>query len=171
MDVLIFCVSVQFRKFFGLKPHTSFESMNPDPKVAAGLRSLYEEPDRVELYTGLIAEAAKPPMESGGPLSGVGVGICPTYTISRAILSDAVALVRGDRFYTIDYTPKNLTNWGYSEVDKDYTVEQGCSFYKLFLRAFPNHFLPNSIYGELFWLPTSCFASLFADIDHQRICP
>ena len=50
------------------------------------------------------------------------------------MLSDAVALVRGDRFYTvscsilklgaifhadvlqIDYHPKNLTNWGYAEV-------------------------------------------------------
>jgi hypothetical protein len=30
-----------------------------------------------------------------------GVGITPTYTISRAVLSDAVALVRGDRFYTV----------------------------------------------------------------------
>jgi hypothetical protein len=30
-----------------------------------------------------------------------GVGIAPTYTISRAVLSDAVALVRGDRFYTV----------------------------------------------------------------------
>lgn len=30
-----------------------------------------------------------------------GVGIAPTYTISRVILSDAVCLVRGDRFYTV----------------------------------------------------------------------
>jgi hypothetical protein len=30
-----------------------------------------------------------------------GVGIAPTYTISRTVLSDAVALVRGDRFYTV----------------------------------------------------------------------
>ena len=27
-------------------------------------------------------------------------------------------------------------------------VEQGCVFYKLFLRAFPNHFKPNSIYAH-----------------------
>lgn len=84
--------------------------------------------------------------EDGGP---VGVGISPTYTISRAILSDAVALVRGDRFYTLDYTPKNLTNWGYSEVQYNFGVEQGCCFYKLFLRAFPNHFKPNSIYARM----------------------
>nr|POE59028.1 linoleate 10r-lipoxygenase [Quercus suber]POE59031.1 linoleate 10r-lipoxygenase [Quercus suber] len=139
----------EFRKFFGLQPHQTFESINPDPKVAAQMRHLYEEPDRVELYTGLVAESAKQPMQSGGPLSDVGVGICPTHSTSRAILSDAVALVRGDRFYTIDYSPKNLTNWGYSEVQYDFSVEQGCSFYKLVLRAFPNHILPNSIYGKL----------------------
>lgn len=105
----------EFRAFFGLTKHKTFEDVNPDPKVAAQMRHLYEHPDKVELYTGLIAEGAKAPMtvEEGGP---VGVGISPTYTISRAILSDAVALVRGDRFYTIDYTPRNLTNWGFSEV-------------------------------------------------------
>jgi hypothetical protein len=42
-----------------------------------------------------------------------GVGISPTFTISRAILTDAVCLVRGDRFYTIDYHPKNLTKYVY----------------------------------------------------------
>ena len=35
-------------------------------------------------------------------MNGVlGAGITPTFTISRAILSDAVTLVRGDRFYTV----------------------------------------------------------------------
>ena len=138
----------EFRKFFGLQPHKTFEDMNDDPKVAEQLRNLYEHPDKVELYTGLIAEKSKEPMmrEEGGP---VGVGVAPTYTISRAILSDAVALVRGDRFYTIDYTPKNLTNWGYSEVAYNFDVEQGCSFYKLFISAFPQHFKPNSIYAHM----------------------
>ena len=67
-----------------------------------------------------------------------GVGIAPTFTISRAVLSDAVVLVRGDRFYTIDYHAKNLTrcvhgvyvtalavsrSWGYSEASYDLNVE------------------------------------------------
>lgn len=137
----------EFRRFFGLKTHETFESINPDPAVAQQLKNLYDTPDRVELYPGIVAEGAKQPMGKG-PISDVGVGICPTYTISRAILSDAVALVRGDRFYTIDYNAKNLTNWGFSEVQYDYNVEQGCSFYKLFLRAFPQHFKPNSIYAH-----------------------
>ena len=74
--------------------------------------------------------------------------ITPNFTISRAILSDAVTLVRGDRFYTIDYNPKNLTNWGYSEVQYDLAVQEGCVFYKLCIRAFPHHFKSNSIYAH-----------------------
>ncbi|OJD35163.1 fatty acid oxygenase [Diplodia corticola] len=131
----------EFRKFFGLKPHDSFESINSDPKVAEQLRHLYDHPDYVELYPGLVTEEAKEPMVPG-------VGIAPTFTISKAILSDAVVLVRGDRFYTVDYHPRNLTNWGFNEVQYDLNVEQGCVFYKLFLRAFPAHFKPNSIYAH-----------------------
>jgi linoleate 10R-lipoxygenase len=33
-----------------------------------------------------------------------GAGLCPGYTISRAILADAVCLTRGDRFLTTDLT-------------------------------------------------------------------
>ncbi len=48
----------------------------------------------------------------------------------------------------IDYHPKNLTNWGYNEVQYDLNIEQGCVFYKLFLRAFPKHFKSDSIYAH-----------------------
>ena len=84
----------EFRKFFDLKPYQSFEEINSDPEVADQLRHLYEHPDYVELYPGIVAEEAKEPMIPG-------VGIAPGYTVSRAVLSDAVALVRGDRFYTV----------------------------------------------------------------------
>lgn len=84
----------EFRKFFGLKPYETFEEINSDPYVADQLRHLYEHPEYVELYPGIVAEEAKEPMAPG-------VGIAPTYTVSRAVLSDAVALVRGDRFYTV----------------------------------------------------------------------
>lgn len=89
----------EFRKFFDLKPYESFEEINSDPDVADALRNLYEHPDYVELYPGIVAEEAKEPMIPG-------VGIAPTYTISRAVLSDAVALVRGDRHYTV--SPLNV---------------------------------------------------------------
>ena len=96
----------EFRAFVGLTKHTTFEDINPEPAVVRKLKDLYDSPDAVELYPGVVAEKAKPPMSPGS-------GLCVNYTTSRAILSDAVALVRGDRFYTLDYTPKNLTNWGW----------------------------------------------------------
>jgi linoleate 8R-lipoxygenase/9,12-octadecadienoate 8-hydroperoxide 8R-isomerase len=95
----------EFREFAGLTKHTTFEDINPDKEVQEKLKNLYDNPDCVELYPGLVAEKAKPPMSPGS-------GLCVNFTTSYAILSDAVGLVRGDRFFTLDYTPKNLTNWG-----------------------------------------------------------
>jgi hypothetical protein len=131
----------EFRKYFGLKPYETFEDINSDPGIADALRRLYGHPDFVELYPGLVAEENKKPMVPG-------VGIAPTYTISRVVLSDAVCLVRGDRYYTVDYTPRNLTNWGYNDVQYDFNINHGCVFYKLFIRAFPNHFTYNSVYAH-----------------------
>lgn len=131
----------EFRRHFGLKPYDSFEELNADPEVASCLRHLYGHPDFVELYPGLVAEEAKRPMVPG-------VGIAPTYTISRVVLSDAVCLVRGDRHYTTDYGPRALTSWGYNEVQYDLNVNHGCCFYKLFIRAFPRHFRSNSVYAH-----------------------
>jgi len=45
---------------------------------------------------GLQAEEAKDPVP--------GAGLCPGYTISRAILADAVCLTRGDPFLTTEFT-------------------------------------------------------------------
>ncbi|KXH26512.1 linoleate diol synthase [Colletotrichum salicis] len=131
----------EFRKHFGLKPHERFEDINSDPAIADQLRNLYQHPDYVELYPGLVAEEAKTPLTPG-------VGIAPTYTISRVVLSDAVCLVRGDRYYTTDYNPRHLTQWGYKEVEYDLDVNHGCVFYKLFLKGFPNHFKGNSVYAH-----------------------
>ncbi|KAI1331626.1 linoleate diol synthase [Xylariaceae sp. FL0255] len=131
----------EFRKHFGLKPYETFEDINSDPEIAGSLQHLYGHPDFVELYPGLVAEEAKSPLVPG-------VGIAPTYTISRVILSDAVCLTRGDRFYTTDYNPRSLTSWGFNEVAYDLNINQGCVFYKLFIRAFPNHFKRNSVYAH-----------------------
>lgn len=131
----------EFRRHFGLKPYETFEELNSDPEVASCLSHLYEHPDFVELYPGLVAEEAKEPMVPG-------VGIAPTYTISRVVLSDAVCLVRGDRHYTTDYSPRSLTSWGFNEVQYDLNINHGCVFYKLFIRAFPDHFKQNSVYAH-----------------------
>ena len=120
----------EFRDFFGLKRHESFEDINPDPKVADLLRTLYDSPDMVEGYPGMWLEDAKPAMNPGS-------GVCLPYTVGRAVFSgqskasvsqhlraklslDAITLVRSDRFYTLDFTPATLTSWGLAEVSADY---------------------------------------------------
>lgn len=60
----------EFRKHFGLKPYEKFEDINSDPEIADSLRHLYEHPDFVELYPGLVAEEAKDPM-----VPGVGIAV------------------------------------------------------------------------------------------------
>jgi linoleate 8R-lipoxygenase / 9,12-octadecadienoate 8-hydroperoxide 8R-isomerase len=131
----------EFRKHFKLAPHRTFEDINPDPMVADQLKRLYDHPDSVELYPGVAVEDTKESVKPGS-------GLCTTFTISRAILSDAVALVRGDRFYTVDYTPKSLTNWGFSLVNYDLNTDAGCVFYKLILRALPQNFRQDSVYAH-----------------------
>ncbi|KKA30858.1 hypothetical protein TD95_000745, partial [Thielaviopsis punctulata] len=152
----------EFRKHFGLKPYDTFEDINSDPEVAGALKNLYQHPDNVELYTGLVAEESKDPMVPA-------VGIAPTYTISRVILSDAVCLIRGDRFYTTDYHPKGLTSWGYKEVDYDLNVNHGCVFYKLFLRAFPQHFKQNSVYAHYPMVVPSENAKILASLNREQL--
>jgi hypothetical protein len=129
----------EMRKRFNLKPHESFEEVTDNKEVADALKHLYDTPDQIEMYPGLVVEDAKAPKLPGS-------GLCPSFTTSRAVLSDAVALVRGDRFYTSSYTPALLTNWGFQEASSDLEIDNGCVMYKLFLRTLPQSFDPLSIY-------------------------
>ncbi|KAF4461846.1 hypothetical protein FALBO_11355 [Fusarium albosuccineum] len=128
----------EFREFFGLKRYTKFEEVNSNADIAKLLEQLYTDPDMVELYPGLMIEDIKPARNPGS-------GICPTYSVGRAVLSDAVTLVRSDRFNTIDYTVSNLTAWGYNEVQQDYKTLGGSMLYKLIQRGVPNWFPFNSV--------------------------
>ncbi|KAB8078973.1 heme peroxidase [Aspergillus leporis] len=127
------------RDFFKLKRHETFEDVNSDYEIADLLRKLYDDPDMVEMYPGLFLEDIKPRMDPGH-------GGCTPYTVGRAVFSDAVTLVRSDRFLTIDYTASNLTCWGYNEVQQDYDILGGSMFHKLFQRALPNWFPYNSLH-------------------------
>ncbi|RFU32277.1 hypothetical protein B7463_g4075, partial [Scytalidium lignicola] len=128
----------EFREFFGLKRYTKFSEINSDKEIANILEKLYDDPDMVELYPGLMIEDIK-------PVRNTGCGICPTYTLGRAVLSDAVTLVRSDRFNTIDFTIANLTSWGYNEVQQDPKTLGGSMLYKLIQRGVPGWFPFNSI--------------------------
>ncbi|KAI4129585.1 MAG: hypothetical protein LQ338_002159 [Usnochroma carphineum] len=157
----------EFREFFGLKRHDSFESINPDPEIADLLRKLYDSPDMVELYPGLFVEDAKPRRDPGS-------GFNAPYTVGRAVLSDAVTLVRGDRFYTLDYTVATMTSWGMAEVKQNYETLGGSMFYRLIQRAVPKWFKFNSIYVmQPMYLPSMNkeIATEFNTIDQYSLDP
>lgn len=110
----------------------------------------------MELYVGLQAEEAKPLVEGAGLCPGTqiiqssGSYLAETltgYTISRAILSDAIALTRGDRFFTHDFTSFNLTSWGFADCQRDPgAFGFGSTLGRLILRTLPNNYSENSVY-------------------------
>ncbi|KAI0071441.1 heme peroxidase [Panus rudis PR-1116 ss-1] len=113
------CTMNEFRRFLGLKEFDSFEEWSSDPEIAA---------------------------EDCMPL-GPGSGICCGYTMTRAILADTIALVRGDRFFTHDYTPANLTVWGFQDCARDPNNGAfGAALPKLLMRHLPRHYPANSAY-------------------------
>lgn len=146
----------EFRSFFKLKPFSTFKEMNTQPGIAEALEALYGHPDNVELYPGLMAEEAKKPFSPGS-------GLCPGFTISETILSDAVTLVRGDRFYSVEYGPQSLTSFGFKEVSSDYDVAGGGVIYKLLMRAFPGWYRANSIYALYPFSTPERTREIFAD--------
>jgi hypothetical protein len=60
-------------------------------------------------------------------------------------------LTRGDRFYTQDFTPYNLTAWGFADCQRDADgYGFGSTLGRLFLRTLPNDYSVDSIYT---WFP------------------
>ncbi|KAF9512279.1 hypothetical protein BS47DRAFT_1394408 [Hydnum rufescens UP504] len=133
------CTLNDFRRFLGLRPYTTFEEWNPDRSIADAARKLYRNIENLELYVGLAAGEAK----SVKP----GSGLCPPYTTARAILADAVALVRGDRYLTYDFTPFNLTTWGFVDANRNTeNAAWGGQLGRVLARALPNHYDAESVY-------------------------
>ncbi|KAF9492298.1 heme peroxidase [Pleurotus eryngii] len=134
------CTMNEFRKYLGLKQFASFEEWNPDPEVADAARRLYGHVDYLELYPGLQAEQTMPVVD--------GLSLACGYTTMRAVLGDAIALVRGDRFYTTDFTPFNLTTWGFHDCQRHLDNGGGGGLMsKLMMRHMPRHFPWNSTYS------------------------
>ncbi|KAM5363819.1 hypothetical protein ACJZ2D_011795 [Fusarium nematophilum] len=127
-----------FRDFFGLKRHQTFESITPHAEVQAALRDLYDHPDKVELYPGVFCESNAEMVADPGP-SDVDSALW------AAIFSDAITLVRSDRFYTVDWNTNSLTTWGMKEVTPDNDVLKSSVFHRLLQRAFPEWFPYNSV--------------------------
>lgn len=127
-----------FRDFFGLGRHESFESITKNAEVQDALRDLYEHPDKVELYPGIFCESDENKGVDPGP-SDVDSALW------AAIFSDAITLVRSDRFYTVDWNTNSLTSWGMKEVTPDNDVLKTSVFHRLLQRAFPEWFPYDSI--------------------------
>ncbi|KZS87971.1 heme peroxidase [Sistotremastrum niveocremeum HHB9708] len=132
----------EFRKSMGLKEYKTFQEWNPSLEIATAAQRLYGTIDNLELYVGLQAEETKPVVD--------GSGLCPGYTISRAILADAVVLTRGDRFLTIEQTPHNLTSWGYMETRPCSSANGsiGGTLQKLLFRTLPYHYTAYSAHAH-----------------------
>jgi Animal haem peroxidase len=94
------CTLNELRKLCNLRQYTTFKDMNSDPATAQALEDLYSDVSNIELYPGLVAEEAKPRQTA--------TSLCARRTITYAILSNAVALMREDKFLTIELNPYNL---------------------------------------------------------------
>ncbi|KAK6346772.1 hypothetical protein TWF696_006881 [Orbilia brochopaga] len=130
-----------FREFFGMKRHETFESINRDPEVQQALRDLYEDVDRVEFYPGIFCEGGSkdaPRDCDPGPQ-------LVDSTLWSAIFSDAVTLVRSDRFYTVDWNTHSLTSWGMKEVTADNGTFKSSVFHRLLQRSFPDWYDSESV--------------------------
>lgn len=80
--ILDTCYFNDFRKFLHLTTLDTFEDFSEKVEVQEALKELYGTPDKVELYAGLMVERTKQ------------TGLRLPYTMGRAILSDAVNLLR-----------------------------------------------------------------------------
>ncbi|EPS36543.1 hypothetical protein H072_9903 [Dactylellina haptotyla CBS 200.50] len=130
-----------FREFFGMKRHENFESVSRDPAVKQALQDLYEDVDKVEFYPGVFCEGGK-----GAQARDCDPGPQLTNsTLWSAIFSDAVTLVRSDRFYTVDWNTNSLTTWGMKEVTADNDTFKSSVFHRLLQRAFPDWYEANSV--------------------------
>ncbi|KAH7018578.1 putative prostaglandin G/H synthase 2/cyclooxygenase 2, pgh2/cox2 [Microdochium trichocladiopsis] len=127
-----------FRQIFELPRHASFESVTANVEIQNALRDLYESPDKIELYPGIFCESD----------ARMGLDPGPTESSSAlwtAIFSDAITLVRSDRFYTTDWNTNSLTSWGMKEVTPNNEICKSSVFHRLLQRAFPGWFPNDSI--------------------------
>jgi len=90
-----------------------------------------------------------------------GAGLCPGYTISRAILADAAALTRGDRFLSANFTPFDLTSWGFQDcqyIKSDGSL--GGILGKMLYRTLPDYYPADSAYAKFPFLVPSFLEKL-----------
>lgn len=95
----------EVRKQIGFKPAKTFADINPDPTIVQGLKELYDHPDDVDYFVGLMIEEIT---------NREGAAFAPT--LGRAIIVDALNLIRKDTFLTKMLNPSVYTPYGYELV-------------------------------------------------------
>jgi len=83
------------RVTFGMPAAQSFADVSPDPQVQADLASMYDSPDDIDPWIGMLAEPHKP---------GAMVG----ETLWRVLRDQFMRLRDGDRFWYQSYLPIDL---------------------------------------------------------------
>lgn len=75
-------------------------------------------------------------------------------------------MTRGDRYLTTDFTPTNLTAWGFQDCARDGQENNGSfggMLGKLLLRTLPDNYPDNSVYAHFpFTVPTTAKSNLEA---------
>ncbi|KAG8993271.1 hypothetical protein FRB90_000735 [Tulasnella sp. 427] len=96
-------------------------------------------------------------------------GLSSGFTMTRAILADAVALVRGDRFLTTDFTSFNLTAWGYKDALRNpNNSANGGTLCKLLTRTLPDFYPDNNAYTLFpFMVPAALRQYFKAEVAHK----
>ncbi|CAG8500253.1 10016_t:CDS:2 [Diversispora eburnea] len=158
------CSLNDFRRFLKLKPYDSIEDMMGNPSdltVVNKLKSLYGGSiENVELYPGLMSEKTKPG-------ANIGSMIALPYTVSRAILSDAVNLVRNDRFCTDDFNQHNLAYWDWNilENPESKKLASGGVIHQLILKHLPGIYSNNSSWALYPFVTSSNIRNYLKDRD------
>jgi hypothetical protein len=107
-----------FRRFFHMKPASSFEELTDHPEWVDDLRRVYNDDiESVDLMVGLFAE----PLPKGFGFSD---------TAFRVFVLMASRRLEADRFFTVDYRPEVYTQAGLDWVDQN-------TFKSMLIRHFP----------------------------------
>ncbi|KAF5368150.1 hypothetical protein D9615_010185 [Tricholomella constricta] len=121
------CTMNEFRVFLGLKPFETFEEWYPDPAIVVRLFP-HVTKNIDQLYL-LGSRRRSMPLTDGSRFA------CG-YT------------VRGDCFYTSDFTPANLTAWGFQDCQRDMNNgDFGGQIPKFLVCHLPLHYSYNSVYS------------------------
>ncbi|KAJ6559652.1 heme peroxidase [Mycena capillaripes] len=165
------CTLNQFRQWLGFPLYKTFYEWNANKAIAEAASRLYKgKIDDLELYPGLHAEGHKDDglPHDGLPHSDTEYSNVRVNTMRNGLLLDAIALIRGDRFFTTALTKENYTEWGHADVQRvqkdQVNKAYGGQIHKLLFRTLKDHFPQNSVYS---WFPMTLPGAMEESLGRQ----